>query len=62
MNGIKVPLAFSVAGHVLCVLLLLVCIWAATVKTNVRAKWLMHATVLHLPLLFGLMIYDKVPR
>jgi heme o synthase len=53
---------YLVGAAVLCVLLLLVCIWAATVKTNVRAKWLMHATVLHLPLLFGLMIYDKVPR
>jgi heme o synthase len=53
---------YLVGAVVLCVLLLLVCIWAATVKTNVRAKWLMHATVLHLPLLFGLMIYDKVPR
>jgi heme o synthase len=53
---------YLVGAAVLCVLLLLVCIWAATVKTNVRAKCLMHATVLHLPLLFGLMIYDKVPR
>ena len=47
---------------VLCILLLAVCVWAAAVKTNVRAKILMHATVLHLPLLFGLMIYDKIPR
>src|SRR5271168_4589423 len=39
-----------------------VCLWAASTKTNVRAKWLMHATVLHIPLLLGLMIYDKVPR
>lgn len=39
-----------------------VCLWAATAKTNVRAKWLMHATVLHIPLLLGLMIYDKIPR
>lgn len=46
---------------VLCVLLLQVCWWAASSKTNVRAKWLMHATVLHLPLLFGLMICDKIP-
>ena len=53
---------YLVGAAVLCVLLLLVCVWAAAVKTNVRAKWLMHATVLHLPLLLGLMIYDKVPR
>jgi heme o synthase len=39
-----------------------VCLWAASAKTNVRAKWLMHATVLHIPLLLGLMIYDKIPR
>jgi protoheme IX farnesyltransferase len=42
--------------------LLQVCLWAATSKTNVRAKWLMHATVLHIPLLLGLMAYDKIPR
>lgn len=47
---------------VLCLLLLQVCVWAARSKTNVRAKWLMHATVLHIPLLFGLMIFDKLPR
>src|SRR6266851_4446311 len=39
-----------------------VCLWAASNKTNTRAKWLMHATVLHIPLLLGLMIYDKLPR
>jgi len=39
-----------------------VCLWAASNKTNVRAKWLMHATVLHIPLLLGLMMYDKIPR
>lgn len=39
-----------------------VCLWAASAKTNVRAKWLMHATVLHIPLLLGLMMYDKIAR
>lgn len=39
-----------------------VCLWAAASKTNVRAKWLMHATVLHLPLLLGLMMFDKLAR
>jgi len=39
-----------------------VCLWAAQAKTSARAKWLMHATVLHIPLLLGLMIYDKLPR
>jgi protoheme IX farnesyltransferase len=42
--------------------LLQVCLWAASSKSNVRAKWLMHATVMHIPLLLGLMMYDKVVR
>jgi protoheme IX farnesyltransferase len=37
-----------------------VCLWASSARTNVRAKWLMHATVLHIPVLLGLMIYDKL--
>jgi protoheme IX farnesyltransferase len=47
---------------VLGILLVEVCLWAAASKTNVRAKWLMHATVLHLPVLLGLLIYDKFTR
>jgi heme o synthase len=47
---------------VVSVALLQVCLWAATHKTNVRAKWLMHATVMHIPVLLGLMVYDKIPR
>jgi len=39
-----------------------VCIWAASDRTNVRAKWLMHATILHIPVLLGLMVYDKIAR
>jgi len=42
--------------------LLQVCVWAASQRTNVRAKWLMHATVMHIPLLLGFMVYDKIPR
>ena len=42
--------------------LLQVCLWAASQRTNVRAKWLMHATVIHIPVLLGLMVYDKIPR
>jgi protoheme IX farnesyltransferase len=42
--------------------MLQVCLWAASNKTNARAKWLMHATVLHIPVLLGLMAYDKIPR
>lgn len=40
--------------------LLQVCLWAAREKTNQRAKWLMHATVIHIPVLLGLMILDKL--
>jgi heme O synthase-like polyprenyltransferase len=39
-----------------------ICLWTARSKTNVRAKWLMHATVVHLPLLLGLMMFDKLAR
>jgi protoheme IX farnesyltransferase len=47
---------------VICTGLMQVCLWAARNKTNVRAKWLMHATVMHIALLLGLMMYDKIPR
>ncbi len=47
---------------VLNLVLIQLCLWASASRTNVRAKWLMHATVLHLPLLLGLMMYDKLPR
>ncbi|HWF05974.1 MAG TPA: heme o synthase, partial [Candidatus Angelobacter sp.] len=47
---------------VLGIMLVEVCLWAAASKSNIRAKWLMHATVLHLPLLLGLLIYDKFVR
>jgi protoheme IX farnesyltransferase len=45
-----------------CTGLVQVCLWASSSRTNTRAKWLMHATVLHIPILLGLMIYDKLPR
>ena len=41
-------------------MLIQLCLWASANRTNVRAKWLMHATVLHLPILLGLMMYDKI--
>lgn len=47
---------------VTCTALVQVCLWAATAKSNMRAKWLMHATVLHIPILLGLMMYDKLQR
>jgi protoheme IX farnesyltransferase len=64
-----VPVFMGIAGVryffgavVLNLLLIQLCLWASASRTNVRAKWLMHATVLHLPLLLGLMMYDKLPR
>ncbi|HKW89789.1 MAG TPA: heme o synthase [Candidatus Acidoferrales bacterium] len=39
-----------------------VCLWASRNRTNFRAKWLMHATVAHIPLLLGLLMLDKVVR
>jgi heme o synthase len=47
---------------VTCIALVQVCLWAAHGKSNSRAKWLMHATVMHIPILLGLMMYDKLPR
>jgi protoheme IX farnesyltransferase len=47
---------------VLGIILVEVCLWAAATKSKVRAKWLMHATVLHLPVLLGLLIFDKFTR
>jgi protoheme IX farnesyltransferase len=45
-----------------CTALVQVCLWAANSKSNTRAKWLMHATVMHIPILLGLMMYDKISR
>jgi len=47
---------------VLSTALVQVCLWAAASKSNVRAKWLMHATVIHIPVLLALMMYDKIAR
>lgn len=49
-------------AFVVSVALVQVCLWAASTRSNARAKWLMHATVLHIPLLLGLMAFDKIPR
>jgi protoheme IX farnesyltransferase len=51
--------AYFFGALVLGLMLVEVCVWAAADKTNLRAKWLMHATVIHLPLLLGLMILDR---
>ena len=47
---------------VLGMILLQVSLWANRHRTNVRAKWLMHATVAHIPILLAWMIFDKVTR
>jgi protoheme IX farnesyltransferase len=44
------------------VLMMLVSLWAARTRSNLRAKWLMHATVIYLPLLLGLLMWQKIPR
>src|ERR1700720_2470989 len=43
-------------------ILLQVALWANRHRANVRAKWLMHATVARIPLLLSWMIFDKVSR
>ncbi len=50
------------AALVLGLALVQMCLWAARSKTNIRAKWLMHATVVYLPLLLGLLMFDKGAR
>jgi len=42
--------------------LLQVSLWANRSRTNARAKWLMHATVAHIPILLCWMIIDRLVR
>lgn len=58
INGI----AYFFGAFVLGMVLLQVSCWANRARTNVRAKWLMHATVAHIPLLLIWMILDKMYR
>lgn len=41
-------------------ILLQVGLWANRSRTNVRAKWLMHATVAHIPILLLWLVLDKL--
>jgi heme o synthase len=41
-------------------ILLQVGLWANRSRTNVRAKWLMHATVAHIPILLGWLVLDRL--
>jgi len=42
--------------------LLQVSLCAARERTNRAALWLMHSTVIHIPLLMGLLVFDKLPH
>jgi len=41
--------------------LLQVSLWCAREQTNRSAMWLMHSTVIHIPLLLALLVLDKLP-
>jgi heme o synthase len=41
-------------------ILLQVGLWANRSRTNLRAKWLMHATVAHIPLLLAWLVLDRL--
>src|SRR5690348_6614812 len=56
MTGIS----YFFAALALGMLLLQVSLWANRHRTNVRAKWLMHATVAHIPILLCWMIADRL--
>jgi protoheme IX farnesyltransferase len=58
MAGIRYFFGAVLLGMVL----VQVCLWAARTKSNARAKWLMHATVAHIPLLLGWLMLDKLVR
>jgi len=55
-------IGYFFGATVLGMALLQVCLWAERSRTNIRAKWLMHATVIHIPILLGLMILDRAFR
>ena len=58
MAGIR----YFFGALVLGMILLQVSLCANRARTNVRAKWLMHATVIHIPVLLAWMIFDKMGR
>jgi heme o synthase len=58
MAGIR----YFFGALVLGMILLQVSLWANRARTNVRAKWLMHTTVIHIPVLLAWMIFDKMGR
>ena len=56
MAGIR----YFFGALILGMLMLQVSLWASRHRSNVRAKWLMHATVAYIPLLLTWMILDKL--
>ncbi len=56
MAGIR----YFFGALILGMLILQVSLWASRHRSNVRAKWLMHATVAYIPLLLTWMILDKL--
>lgn len=58
MAGIR----YFFGALILGMLMLQVSLWASRLRSNVRAKWLMHATVAYIPLLLTWMILDKLGR
>jgi len=59
--GMAKPLYFF-GALLLGVAQMLVCLWAARTRSNTRAKWLMHATVIYVPALLGLLLAQKIWR
>lgn len=53
-------IAYFFLALVLGMVLLQVGLWANRSRTNTRAKWLMHATVAHIPLLLICLVLDKL--
>jgi heme o synthase len=56
MAGIR----YFFGALVLGMILLQVGLWANRSRTNSRAKWLMHATVAHIPILLGWLVLDRL--
>ncbi len=53
-------LRYFFGALILGMLLLQAGLWANRARTNVRAKWLMHATVVHIPLLLIWLVLDRL--
>lgn len=54
-------IAYFYLALLLGVLMMQVSLWAARTRSNQRAKWLMHATVIYIPLLLGLLMWQRIP-